>query len=71
MTFCSSIYVKKVMKLLAFIFEHPSYKTLNTVLPKGPIPQMNFNADTAYKVNALEIFQITDIFLRTFLPLDS
>ena len=25
MTFCRSIYVKKVMKLLAFIFEHPSY----------------------------------------------
>ena len=25
MTFCSSIYVKKVMKLLAFIFEQPSY----------------------------------------------
>ena len=25
MTFCSSIYVKKFMKLLAFIFEHSSY----------------------------------------------
>ena len=25
MTFCRSIYVKKVMKLLAFIFEPPSY----------------------------------------------
>ena len=25
MTFCSSIYVKKVMKLHAFIFEQPSY----------------------------------------------
>ena len=24
-TFCHSIYVKKVMKLLAFIFEQPSY----------------------------------------------
>ena len=24
MTFCSSIYVKKVMELLAFIFEQPS-----------------------------------------------
>ena len=35
-TFCRSIYVKKVMKLLAFIFEQPSYVyhkyscTLNT-----------------------------------------
>ena len=26
MTFSRSIYVKKVMKLLAFIFEQPSYK---------------------------------------------
>ena len=25
MTFCRSIYVKKVMQLLAFIFEQPSY----------------------------------------------
>ena len=25
-TFCRSIYVKKVMKLLAFIFEQPPYK---------------------------------------------
>ena len=25
MTFCQSIYVKEVMKLLAFIFEPPSY----------------------------------------------
>ena len=25
MTFCHSVYVKKVMKLLAFIFEQPSY----------------------------------------------
>ena len=24
MTFCGSVYVKKVMKLLAFIFEQPS-----------------------------------------------
>ena len=26
MIFCPSIYVKKVMKLLAFIFEQPSYR---------------------------------------------
>ena len=29
MTFCRSIYVKKVMKLLAFIFEQPSYYSEN------------------------------------------
>ena len=28
MTFCRNIYVKKVMKLLAFIFEQPSYKNI-------------------------------------------
>ena len=29
-TFCRSIYVKKVMKLLAFIFEQPSYALLQS-----------------------------------------
>ena len=29
MPFCRSIYVKKVMKLFAFIFEQPSYKYQN------------------------------------------
>ena len=28
-TLCRSIYVKKVMKLLAFIFEQPSYTVLS------------------------------------------
>ena len=32
MTFCCSIYVKKVMKLLAFIFEQPSYPKLPNTL---------------------------------------
>ena len=31
-TFCRSIYVKKVMKLLAFIFEQPSYYPSDTIL---------------------------------------
>ena len=31
MTFCRSIYVKKVMKLLAFIFEQSSYDVLKTL----------------------------------------
>ena len=30
MTFCRSIYVKKVIKLLAFIFEQPSYNIIIT-----------------------------------------
>ena len=29
--FCRSIYVKKVMKLLAFIFEQPSYSNTQTI----------------------------------------
>ena len=29
MPFCRSIYVKKVMKLLAFIFEQPSYNEIS------------------------------------------
>ena len=32
MTFCRSIYVKKVIKLLAFIFEQPSYKTFDNLI---------------------------------------
>ena len=32
MAFCRSIYVKKVMKLLAFIFEQPLYQTLWNIL---------------------------------------
>ena len=32
MPFCRSIYVKKVMKLLAFIFEQPSYSFLKMIL---------------------------------------
>ena len=31
MTFCRSIYVKKVTKLLAFIFEQPSYQAADKV----------------------------------------
>ena len=31
MTFCRSIYVKKAMKLLAFIFEQPSYCEISEV----------------------------------------
>ena len=35
MTVCRSIYVKKVMKLLSFIFEQPSYdifKSINEII---------------------------------------
>ena len=34
--FCRSTYVKKVMKLLAFIFEQPSYLTLFTTISNSP-----------------------------------
>ena len=32
MTFCRSIYVKKVMKLLAFIYEQSSYKLIKCTI---------------------------------------
>ena len=35
MTSCRSIYVTKVMKLLAFIFEQPSYKWISTGKNRG------------------------------------
>ena len=34
MTFCRSIYVKKVMKQLAFIFQQPSYIDAHQCPPK-------------------------------------
>ena len=41
MTFCRCIYVKKVMKLLAFIFEQPSY--------------LEFHVDSTIKLTALNM----------------
>ena len=35
MTFCRSTYVKKVMKLLAFIFEQPSYNCFKQCVIEG------------------------------------
>ena len=42
MTFCRSIYVKKVMKLLAFIFEQPSYAP-NPLQVGNEAPHQTFN----------------------------
>ena len=49
--YCRSVYVKKVMKLLAFIFEQPSYKWahifVNTVnLVAGMSPRTVHNGKT-------------------------
>ena len=44
MTFCRSIYVKKVMKLLAFIFEQPSYRQS---------PPLNAHADVSSGARSL------------------
>ena len=41
MTFCRSTYVKKVMKLLAFIFEQPSYLIIYTAISKEIILFVN------------------------------
>ena len=39
MRFCHSIYVKKVMKLLAFIFEQPSYSEIHIKVEMANLPQ--------------------------------
>ena len=53
MIFCRSIYVKKVMKLLAFIFEQPSYILLCFIC------KMRFTVYTAET-------KIKDTFLLTY-----
>ena len=49
MIFCRSIYVKKVMKLLAFIFEQPSY-CINPSYSYRPL------INTTYKPISLNVF---------------
>ena len=41
-TFCRSIYVKKVMKLLAFIFEQPSYVVYREFIKQVETSLMNY-----------------------------
>ena len=45
MTYCRSIYVKKVMKLLSFIFEQPSYVKIVGILPF--ISRINATSETS------------------------
>ena len=42
-TFCRSVYVKKVMKLLAFIFEQPSYYAFERVCLNVPCGHLLVN----------------------------
>ena len=59
MAFCRNIYVKKVMKLLAFIFEQPSYTSVfPTILPAISIPP-----------NLSQIKKVLLIFLDLDLPI--
>ena len=44
--FCRSIYVKKVMKLLAFIFEQPSYTIIDTDCMENELCNIHFNLQT-------------------------
>ena len=50
MAFCRSIYVKKVMKLLAFIFEQPSYASISKK-PKFEFSRFYCIKDTFVFVN--------------------
>ena len=60
-TFCRSIYVKKVMKLLAFIFEQPSYITVNSkIVIRSASSSYNLNPYLWKAINSL------DIILRLF-----
>ena len=62
MTFCRSIYAKKVMKLLAFIFEQPSYVLR---LSKGIVPQWMLRAGVPTKSDSDVIFCL-QLFGKTF-----
>ena len=42
MTFCRSVYVKKVMKLLAFIFEQSSYRIIHMLYTVGLYTEPKF-----------------------------
>ena len=44
MAFCRSIYEKKVMKLLAFIFEQPSYVHFKVQTLSGIFEQFSFTS---------------------------
>ena len=53
MTFCRSVYVKKVMKLLAFIFEQPSYnfclhRFYQNLLSKLRSAGLNYNSPSFF-----------------------
>ena len=58
-TICRSVYVKKVMKLLAFIFEQPSYDLiskfqvgLKSLLRHG-LSEPDFYGDLVYKLKKI------------------
>ena len=65
MTFCRSIYVKKVMKLLAFIFEQPSYHNIKMTPQLIPISARGYGdePDVSFKRSSLSFETATEISL--------
>ena len=75
MTFCRSIYVKKVMKLLAFIFEQSSKNTLITVA-KTCEKVLRYNKSESRKFSLIvkshmtkQLLTSISVNMRIFLPL--
>ena len=55
MTFCRSLYVNKVMKLLTFIFEQPSYSTTQAVSNKGCLHSLCWGVSLKQSVTCVTI----------------
>ena len=62
MTFCRSIHSKKVMKLLAFIFEQPSY----VISCCGSLWQLSVNPTYFVEFITCNIFKFTHNFALKF-----
>ena len=60
MTFCRSIYVKKVMKLLVYIFEQPSYlcKNMFFVVPVTFSNMFNLNINVFFGIYSFDLIRI-------------
>ena len=65
MTFCRSIYVKKAMKLLAFIFEQPLYQQQMLLKVRKPILKYTLNK---YHVHWLSSFKHLNLPISIKIP---
>ena len=68
MTFCRSKYMKKVMKLLAFIFEQPSYPSVFIYCVN--LHRFLILCSSKAMMFVKLYFRTSDIYLISLLPLD-